>query len=91
MPLEPHQAKIFDHHLRAKINKNLECIVCGQSDWLPGELKGIPIIEIESRKTAKDVGLAPHVSITCANCGYVMLFSAQVVGLVGVGPTPSVN
>ena len=91
MALDPQSKQIFDHHLRGKIDKNLNCLVCGKSDWRDGELTGLPAIEVLNRESVKEIGLVPHVSLVCSNCGFVLLFSAQAVGLVGVGERPSLN
>ena len=89
MALDPQFRQIFDHHLRSKITKNMDCFVCGSSDWKDGELKGLPVIEKINNDSVKETEVAAHVSLTCPNCGFVLLFSAQVVGLVGVGDQPS--
>jgi hypothetical protein len=91
MALDPKSKQIFDHHLRSKIDKNLTCFVCGSGDWQDGDLKGVPVIEKIDRDSVKDTGLAPHVSLVCSNCGVVLLFSAQIVGLVGLVDPPSLN
>jgi predicted nucleic-acid-binding Zn-ribbon protein len=88
--LDPDSTKIFDHHIRTKCNE-LKCMACGGNEWQDGELNGIPIVEIVNRESVFEKGLIPHVSKVCSNCGFVAFFSAQVVGLVGIGPRPSLS
>ena len=43
-----------------------DCLICGLHDFLVGELTVAPVM----------------VQIICGNCGHVLLFDAQTIGLV---------
>ena len=91
MALDPQSQQIFVNHLHSKLKRTPKCCLCDNEEWLPGEMLGLSYLTGMRRDDTVDKGVVPHVSLTCANCGYVLLFSAQVAGMVLSGERPSLN
>ena len=75
------QNKILEH-LNKALKKPLRCPVCEDANW------GITdeIFEIrgfyEGDKQIGSVPTTPIITVTCENCGNVLLFNASIVGIL---------
>jgi predicted nucleic-acid-binding Zn-ribbon protein len=68
--------KIIDQWMKTKFDAP-KCPMCGESAFFSGETSVIPSMLINKQV----VNWIPVVSIICRNCGYVLLFSAEYIGL----------
>lgn len=56
------------------------CSVCGHTKWDAGDITNAPVFRPhESPPSTLSI---PEVQVVCANCGYIMHFSAAQVGLL---------
>ena len=77
MPLSPIQAQALERWMRSKVI--VQCPACGESRWRfseAGYVRGL--LEHGEPDLVEDKGV---VKILCNNCGYVMLFDAEAVGI----------
>jgi predicted nucleic-acid-binding Zn-ribbon protein len=80
MPLNPEQSKILEDWMRSKAI--VQCPACGDSSWRFAEASYVrALLEAESTDLAEGEGV---VKVSCGNCGYVMLFDAQTLGIRGL-------
>lgn len=72
--------------------RNLTCPVCANAGFILAEGFGTEMLQSDS-KTLRLAGITiPTVIAVCDNCGYILRFSAGVLGLISdVGPSPSVK
>ena len=58
---------------------NAACPACTQQQWGLGEIVSMPVdTRLGADMTAQHL---PVVSLVCGNCGFMMMFSAKLVGL----------
>lgn len=61
-------------------NNNLKCFACGNSIWDIQNISTIPIgYDVHSTRFHYHNGI-PQISIICRNCGYIMHYSANIMG-----------
>lgn len=76
MPLNESQMEQINKGLQSLLSKGLRgCSVCGSQDIVGGDVIAYPTV---SRGTPIN---NIRVEVGCNNCGHVMLFSAQKLGL----------
>jgi predicted nucleic-acid-binding Zn-ribbon protein len=79
MPLHPEQSKILEDWMRSKAI--VQCPACGDSSWRFAEASYVrALLEAESTDLAEGEGV---VKVSCGNCGYVVLFDAETLGIRG--------
>ncbi len=80
MPLEQDQiAKVQQH--RENVGAQKECPSCGVNKWSVGELVGTPRFT-PGGGTLMGGSTVPMVQVICTRCGYIMHYSAKIIGLV---------
>jgi hypothetical protein len=62
---------------------SLRCFCCGMTSWVTGGAYLNVGYDPATAKVNYHEGI-PHVSIVCANCGYIMSFSTAVMGLTPI-------
>lgn len=78
MPLTDSEVEKMTAWLQSR-GVNAACAACGQKQWGLGEIVAQPVT---SRLGTEVTGhQLPAVSLVCGNCGFMMLFSAKLVGL----------
>ena len=82
MPLSPSQQRILASWMRSKVI--FQCPACGDVDgWRFDQSTYIrALLEEGDANLTEDRGV---VKICCGNCGYVMLFDAEMLGIRGCG------
>jgi predicted nucleic-acid-binding Zn-ribbon protein len=77
VPLSSKQRQALERWIHSK--GVAQCTVCGESRWRFSEAAYIRgLLEHGEPDLAEDKGV---VKILCENCGYVMLFDAETVGI----------
>ena len=77
MPLSPIQVQALERWMRSKGVSH--CAACGEVRWRFSEAGYVrELLEHGEPDLAEDKGV---VKILCDNCGYVMLFDAETVGI----------
>lgn len=80
MPLNPEQSKILEDWMRSKAI--VHCPACGDSSWRSAEASYLrALLEANNTDLTEGEGV---VKVSCGNCGYVVLFDADMLGIRGV-------
>ena len=80
MPLNPEQTKILEGWMRSKAI--VQCPACGDGSWRFAEASYVrALLEADTTDLAEGEGV---VKVSCGNCGYVVLFDAQTLGIRGL-------
>ena len=80
MRLNPEQRKILEDWMRSKAI--VQCPACGDSRWRFAEASYVrALLEADSTDLAEGEGV---VKVSCGNCGYVVLFDAETLGIRGL-------
>ena len=79
MPLNAPQRRTLEDWMRSKAI--VQCPACGDSSWRFAEASYVrALLEAESTDLAEGEGV---VKVSCGNCGYVVLFDAETLGIRG--------
>ena len=77
MPLNAKQRQVIEGWMYSK--ELVHCAACGAARWRFSEAAYVRgLLEYGEPDLAEDQGV---VRITCDNCGYVMLFDAETIGI----------
>jgi predicted RNA-binding Zn-ribbon protein involved in translation (DUF1610 family) len=79
MPLDPTQQQKLTGWMAQK-GVRPECPACGAAaGWAPGDI----VAEMQIKPSGLHIGepVTPLVQVVCNNCGHVMLFAAEPIGL----------
>lgn len=69
--------------------KHGECPVCAVNSWQVGtDIGEMSVSDIYASDIVAAGTIYPLFPIFCTNCGYTLLFNAQVAGLVGANAGP---
>jgi predicted RNA-binding Zn-ribbon protein involved in translation (DUF1610 family) len=81
MPLSPPQRRILEDWMRSKAI--VRCPACGgASRWRFGEAVYLgALLEEGEANLTEDRGV---VKVCCGNCGYALIFDAEIVGIRGL-------
>ena len=80
MPLSSTQQETLQRWMRSKAI--IQCVACGGNKWRFAQAAYVrALLEAGDTNLTEDRGV---VKISCGNCGYVMLFDAEVVGIRGM-------
>ena len=80
MPLSDLQRQLLENWMRTKAI--IQCPACGDSQWEFAQAAYIrALLEEGEADLAEDRGV---VRISCGNCGYLMLFDAETLGIRGL-------
>jgi predicted nucleic-acid-binding Zn-ribbon protein len=80
MPLSDTQRQLLENWMRTKAI--IQCPACGDSQWEFAQAAYIrALLEEGEADLAEDRGV---VRISCGNCGYLMLFDAETLGIRGL-------
>jgi predicted nucleic-acid-binding Zn-ribbon protein len=80
LPLNPEQSKILEGWMSSK--GIVQCPACGDSSWRFAEASYVrALLEADTTDLAEGEGV---VKVSCGNCGYVVLFDAQTLGIRGL-------
>ncbi len=80
MPLSETQQQRLENWMRSKAI--IQCPACGDARWQFVEAAYIrALLEQGEPDLAEDKGV---VKVSCGNCGYVMLFDAEALGIRGL-------
>jgi hypothetical protein len=80
LPLNSEQTKILEGWMRSKAI--VQCPACGDSSWRFAEASYVrALLEADTTDLAEGEGV---VKVSCGNCGYVVLFDAQTLGIRGL-------
>lgn len=78
MPLTNSEVEKMTAWLQSR-GVNAACPACSQKQWGLGEIVSQPVSSrLGSDMTSEHL---PAVSLVCGNCGFMMMFSAKLVGL----------
>ena len=78
MALKDHEITKIGAWLERKVVKGT-CPACGQRDWGLSDIVGLPVLDDASRPTQDEY--VPAAVAVCGNCGFIMPFSARMMGL----------
>ena len=79
MPLSSTQRQVLERWMRSKAI--VQCPACAEDRWRFAEASYLrALLEAGEANLAEDKGV---VKISCGNCGYVMLFDAEMLGIRG--------
>ncbi len=79
MPLSPTQHQVLERWMRSKAI--VQCPACGEDRWGFAEAAYVrALLEAGEADLAEGKGV---VKLSCDNCGYVMLFDAETLGIRG--------
>jgi predicted nucleic-acid-binding Zn-ribbon protein len=79
MPLNPEQREILEGWMRSKAI--VQCPACGDSSWRFAEASYVrALLEADTTDLVEGEGV---VKVSCSNCGYVVLFDAETLGIRG--------
>ncbi len=80
MPLSPNQRQALENWMRSKAI--IQCPACGDDRWQFAEAAYVrALLEADDADLTEDRGV---VKVPCANCGYVVLFDAETLGIRGL-------
>ncbi len=80
MPLNPSQRRTLEDWMRSKAI--IQCPACGETGWRFAEAVYVrALLEMNEANLTEDRGV---VKLSCGNCGYVMLFDAETLGIRGL-------
>ena len=80
MPLNPEQSQILEKWMHSKAI--VQCPACGANSWKLAEASYVrALLEAGEPDLTEGEGV---VRVTCGNCGYVMLFDAETLGIRGL-------
>jgi predicted nucleic-acid-binding Zn-ribbon protein len=80
MPLNPHQRRSLENWMRTKAI--IQCPACGNDKWgFAGTYYLRALLEAGEEDLTEGGGV---VKVSCDNCGYVMLFDAEKLGIRGL-------
>lgn len=80
MPLKPSQRKTLEEWMRSKAI--LHCALCGGDGWRYAQATYLrALFEVGKSELTEAKGV---VKISCENCGYLMLFDAETLGVRGL-------
>jgi predicted nucleic-acid-binding Zn-ribbon protein len=80
MPLNPEQSQILEKWMHSKAI--VQCPACGDNSWRFAEASYVrALLEEGEPDLTEGAGV---VRVTCGNCGYVMLFDAETLGIRGL-------
>jgi predicted nucleic-acid-binding Zn-ribbon protein len=80
MPLNPEQSQILEKWMHSKAI--VQCPACGDNSWQFAEASYVrALLEEGEPDLTEGAGV---VRVTCGNCGYVMLFDAETLGIRGL-------
>lgn len=78
MSLRDHEITRIGEWLERKGVKG-SCPACGGRDWGLTDIIGLPVLD-DAAKAAGDE-YVPAAAAVCGNCGFIMPFSARMMGL----------
>ena len=80
MPLSKTQQQRLENWMRSKAI--IQCPACGDDQWQFDEAAYIrALLEQGEPDLAEDKGV---VRVSCGNCGYLLLFDAELLGIRGL-------
>jgi predicted nucleic-acid-binding Zn-ribbon protein len=80
MPLNPEQSQILEKWMHSKAI--VQCPACGDNSWRFADASYVrALLEEGEPDLTEGAGV---VRVTCGNCGYVMLFDAETLGIRGL-------
>jgi len=80
MPLSDPQQQRLENWMRTKAI--VQCPVCGDDQWQFGEAAYIrALLEQGEADLTEDKGV---VRVSCGNCGHLLLFDAEILGIRGL-------
>jgi predicted RNA-binding Zn-ribbon protein involved in translation (DUF1610 family) len=81
MPLSSGQRQVLERWMRSKAI--IQCPACGDDDgWRFAEAVYVrALLEADEQDLTEGRGV---VKVSCGNCGYVMLFDAETLGIRGL-------
>ena len=80
MPLNPPQRRVLEDWMRSKAI--VQCPACGDARWRFAEAVYLAaLLEEGDTNLTEDRGV---VKVCCGNCGYVLLFDAEAIGIRGL-------
>jgi predicted nucleic-acid-binding Zn-ribbon protein len=80
MPLNQLQQQTLKDWMRSKAI--IQCPACGEDRWRFAEASYVrALLEAGEADLGEDKGV---VKVSCGNCGYVVLFDAEMVGIRGL-------
>ena len=80
MSLNPSQRHILEDWMRSKAV--IQCPACGDARWRFAEAGYVrALLEADDRNLTEGNGV---VKLPCGNCGYLLLFDAETVGIRGL-------
>ena len=83
MALNPSQQRILEDWMRSK--PIVQCPTCGDSRWRFAEAGYVrALLEADDANLTEDRGV---VKLPCGNCGYLLLFDAETMGIRGLWDT----
>ena len=83
MPLSPMQRQALENWMRSKAI--IQCPACGEDRWRFAEAAYVnALLEAGDVNLTEDRGV---VKVPCGNCGYVVLFDAETLGIRGLWDT----
>ena len=80
MPLNAAQRRVLEDWMRSKAI--LKCPCCGQDKWRLAEAAYVRALLEEGAEDLFEA--AGVVKVPCDNCGYLMLFAAETIGIRGL-------
>ena len=80
MPLSEPQRQHLENWMRSKAI--VQCPLCGDAQWQLTEAAYVrALLEQGEPDLAEDKGV---VRVTCGNCGHLLLFDAEILGIRGL-------
>ena len=80
MPLNQDQRRILEGWMRSKAI--VQCSACGDNNWKFAEASYLrALLEEGDADLTEGAGI---VRVSCGNCGYVLLFDAEMLGIRGL-------
>ena len=80
MPLSEAQRRTLENWMRSKAI--IQCPACGDSRWQFAQAAYVrALLEQGEPDLTEDKGV---VKVSCGNCGHVMLFDAETIGIRGI-------
>lgn len=78
MSLREHEITIIGAWMERKGVK-AACPACGRRDWGLSDIIGLPVLEPDAKEPGDEY--VPAAAAVCGNCGFIMPFSARMMGL----------